>query len=444
MNTLTHLSLCTGIGGIDLAAEWAGFKTVAQCEIDDYASRVLAKNFKGVPNLNDIRTVDNARLRAIGVDPEAITLLSAGFPCQPYSLAGKGRGDGDERDLWGEVKRCIGEIKPRWFVGENTPGLFARANQRYFKRILADLAEMGYRVSWGIWGACDVGAPHKRARVFICAHRHTDGELYEKKSEVYAKNTSACGVRGNVSDAVRERSMDKRTQIDTTEIGESTFGNALELCSSIPDTASDELGLYGSAEETQKTASCGSNNRRRTQGYAIGERWETEPDVGRVVDGIFKVLYGDRINEQVSGKKGGTKKGSNGKMRNLRVNKWAKPTSCRLQRLYGSYRAMFGLSCKNTQYTSQKSGDMSCVRQDIHPVVFNKRAQTMQSKMRENIRKNMCNETLAWWEMEPAIPRVTEQIKNRVDKLRCLGNAVVPQQIYPLLKEIADYEIQGD
>ena len=167
---LTHVSLCSGIGGIDLAAEWAGFTTVAQCEIDEYASKVLKKNFKGVPNLHDIRTVTNARLREYGIDPASITVLSAGFPCQPYSLAGKGKGDGDERDLWGEVARCIGEIKPRWFVGENTPGLFARANQRYFKRILAGLAALGYSVSWGIWGACDVGAPHRRDRVFIVAY----------------------------------------------------------------------------------------------------------------------------------------------------------------------------------------------------------------------------------------------------------------------------------
>ena len=178
--SLTHVSLCTGIGGIDLAAEWAGFTTVAQCEIDDYASRVLAKNFKGVPNLHDIRTVTNARLRECGVEPGDITVLSAGFPCQPYSLAGKGRGDSDSRDLWGEVKRCIGEIKPRWFVGENTPGLFARANQRYFKRILADLAEMGYRVSWGIWGACDVGAPHKRDRVLLPTPTASEGFAYTR------------------------------------------------------------------------------------------------------------------------------------------------------------------------------------------------------------------------------------------------------------------------
>lgn len=179
--SLTHFSLCTGIGGIDLAAEWAGFTTIGQCEIDDYASRVLEKNFKGVPNFHDIRTITNERLREKGVDPESITVLSAGFPCQPYSLAGKGKGDGDERDLWGEVKRCIGELKPKWFVGENTPGLFARANQKYFRRILTDLTEMGYNVAWGIWGACDVGAPHKRERVFLCARNSGMASKRSKK-----------------------------------------------------------------------------------------------------------------------------------------------------------------------------------------------------------------------------------------------------------------------
>lgn len=171
MRKLTHLSLCSGIGGIDLAAERAGFQTVGQCEIDEYASKVLAKNFKGVPNLHDIRTVTNRRLRELGIPTgNDLTILSAGFPCQPYSLAGKGLGDSDSRDLWGEVARVIGEVRPKWFVGENTPGLFSRENQRYFRRILNDLSSLGYSVGWGIWGACDVGAPHKRNRVFFIAH----------------------------------------------------------------------------------------------------------------------------------------------------------------------------------------------------------------------------------------------------------------------------------
>lgn len=198
---MKHLSLCSGIGGLDLAAEWAGFETAAQCEIDEYASKVLAKNFPGVPNLHDIRTVTNERLAGFGIAAAEITVISAGFPCQPYSLAGKGRGDRDERDLWGEVARVVGEIRPRWFVGENTPGLFARSNQRYFRRVLGDLAALGYSVGWGIWGACDVGAPHKRERVFFVANsdreRRDSGEAAtERACETFEKkrHVESCGT----------------------------------------------------------------------------------------------------------------------------------------------------------------------------------------------------------------------------------------------------------
>ena len=258
MGKLTHFSLCSGIGGLDLAAEWAGFETVAQCEIDEYASKVLAKNFKGVPNLHDIRTVTNERLAEFGIDGKEITVISAGFPCQPYSLAGKGRGDRDSRDLWGEVARVLGEIRPPWFVGENTPGLFARQNQRFFRRVLDDLTALGYSVGWGIWGACDVGAPHRRERVFFIANR-------------------------NISDATIER-------CDSDEIQRGEFkesGVQFErVCSSIPYSASDIVGMFGSEGETQRPRGSRSDNGNRTQRDASGEWWQVEPDVGRVVNGI--------------------------------------------------------------------------------------------------------------------------------------------------------------
>lgn len=175
-------------------------------------------------------------------------MLSAGFPCQPYSFAGKGKGDGDERDLWGEVARCIGEIKPRWFVGENTPGLFARANQRYFKRILADLAALGYSVSWGIWGACDVGAPHQRKRVFIVG-RNADGKNDETQCEVCKReNTDAGGDSRN-----------------------------------FPDANGYGVGQFGEQKEIEKVRRREDNKRRRAKENAIGRWWQTEPDVGRVV-----------------------------------------------------------------------------------------------------------------------------------------------------------------
>ena len=270
MGKLTHFSLCSGIGGLDLAAEWAGFETVAQCEIDEYASNVLAKNFKGVPNLHDIRTVTNERLAWYGIDGKEITVVSAGFPCQPYSLAGKGRGDRDSRDLWGEVARVLGGIKPPWFVGENSPGLFARQNQRFFRRVLDDLTALGYSVGWGIWGACDVGAPHRRERVFFIANRNISDATIERcnSNEIQRGEFTESGDEKNT-----RRVQESRVQFE-------------RVCGSILYSASDIVGMFGSEGETQRPRGSRSDNGNRTQRDASGEWWQTEPNVDRVVDGV--------------------------------------------------------------------------------------------------------------------------------------------------------------
>lgn len=165
---LTHFSLFSGIGGIDLAAEWAGFKTIGQCEFADYPFEVLEKNFSGVPKWRDVRdvTIKSIRERGIG----EVTLLSGGFPCQPHSLAGKRRASSDERDLWPEYKRIISEVRPKWVLGENVPGLLSSENGRFFRGILRDLSEMGYSIGWGTYGANLVGAVHRRERVFLVAY----------------------------------------------------------------------------------------------------------------------------------------------------------------------------------------------------------------------------------------------------------------------------------
>lgn len=297
MKALTHFSLCSGIGGLDLAAEWAGFKTVAQCEIDEYASKVLAKNFKGVPNLHDIRTVTNERLAEYGIDGKGITVISAGFPCQPYSLAGKGRGDSDSRDLWGEVARVLGEIKPRWFVGENTPGLFARQNQRFFRRVLDDLTALGYSVGWGIWGACDVGAPHRRDRVFIVG-RNSDSVCEQEKSEIQERqNAEPCGVCGNIPDAASERCDSNEIQRgEFTESGNEKNARRVQEsrmqfericgCVSNPGSEWENERRDGESSEATTAETEWDNYGRRAEKYVGGEWWQTEPDVGRLADGV--------------------------------------------------------------------------------------------------------------------------------------------------------------
>lgn len=181
---LTHLSLFSGIGGLDLAAEWAGFCTVGQCEWADYPTKVLEKHWPDVPRWRDIRTLGGDSFYERTGLP-TVDLISGGFPCQPHSLAGQRKASGDERDLWPEMRRVIGEIGPRWVVGENVRGILSSENGRFFRRILRDFANMGYCVGWGVTSAAAVGAVHRRERVAIIAHHNSESmdgiRLYDRQ-----------------------------------------------------------------------------------------------------------------------------------------------------------------------------------------------------------------------------------------------------------------------
>lgn len=178
---LRHLSLFSGIGGLDLAAEWAGVETVGQCEFADYPTKVLEKHWPNVPRWRDMRDVTIESVRDRGI--ERVDIISGGFPCQPHSLAGKRLSSCDERDLWPEYKRVVSEIKPRWVVAENVWGLLSSENGRFFRGILRDFAGMGFNVGWLTYPASWVGAIHRRARVFIVANsnRERRGSMGENK-----------------------------------------------------------------------------------------------------------------------------------------------------------------------------------------------------------------------------------------------------------------------
>ena len=160
---LSHFSLFTGVGGIDLAAEWAGFHAVGMCEIDEYCRKVLDKHWPDVPKWRDIFELTGEEI----IDRcGEIGLISGGFPCQPYSEAGTKKGAGDKRHLWPEAIRIIREVKPRWFVGENVRN-FAKMG---LDEALSDLEAAGYTARAVIFPACSVGSPHERNRLFLVAN----------------------------------------------------------------------------------------------------------------------------------------------------------------------------------------------------------------------------------------------------------------------------------
>lgn len=170
--SLTHLSLFSGIGGLDLAAEWAGFETVGQCEFADYPYKVLEKHWPDVPKWRDVHGLTAADFTA-RTGLETVDCISGGFPCQPHSVAGKRKASADERDLWPEYRRIIGEIKPRWVVAENVPGLLSSEDGRFFRGILRDFADMGFDVGWATFPASWVGATHRRERIFTIANANS-------------------------------------------------------------------------------------------------------------------------------------------------------------------------------------------------------------------------------------------------------------------------------
>lgn len=165
------LDLFSGIGGFSLGLERAGMQTVAFCEIDPFCRKVLAKHWPSVPCYTDIRALTAARIRADGISVDAIC---GGFPCQDVSLAGRRAGMGETRSgLWSEYRRLISELRPRYIVVENTPGLLSLG----MGTVLGDLAELRYDAEWYGIPAAYVGADHIRDRVWIIAYPY-DGESF--------------------------------------------------------------------------------------------------------------------------------------------------------------------------------------------------------------------------------------------------------------------------
>lgn len=166
---MIHGSLFSGIGGFDLAAEWMGWTNAFHCEIDPWNRKVLHKNFPNATQYDDITTTDFSIWRG------KIDIITGGFPCQPYSQAGKRLGKEDARHLWPRMLRVIREVRPTYVVGENVGGLLTWNAGLVFDEVQTDLEATGYEVQSFVLPACGVNAPHKRDRVWIVAHRTNAG-----------------------------------------------------------------------------------------------------------------------------------------------------------------------------------------------------------------------------------------------------------------------------
>ena len=283
--TWRMLDLFSGIGGFSLAAQWCWgdeLEIVAFCEIDKFCQKVLRKHWPDVPIIEDVRdvTLENAiwRRKESGSErwtsdkSSKVQLLTGGFPCQPFSVAGKQKGKEDNRFLWPEMFAVIKEIRPRWVVAENVAGIIRMA----LDDCLSDLEGEGYSTQAIIIPACAVNAPHRRDRVWIVA--------YTKQS---------CG-RGRFSERL-SNSDGKTTRTESESLqsrnGQTYSGDIKQGSQDVADsfinttrTAHGTASNKRRADSQQDKQNCMGNdfgNGGQTFGW-----WSTEPDVGRVAHGV--------------------------------------------------------------------------------------------------------------------------------------------------------------
>ena len=302
---LTHLSLFSGIGGLDLAAEWAGFTTVGQCEWADYPTKVLEKHWPDVPRWRDIHDLDLDTFRS-RTGLRTVDVISGGFPCQPFSVAGKQKGKGDERYLWPEMLRVIREVKPAWVVGENVLGILRIAAPDVTK----GLEREGYNVVLLDYEAAAVGALHRRERIAFVGslsansmHNGFNGAEITGSAEQggTASQTGAgasmqsaglceCGIRGGVGVLAHRNGKSVQSTIECKDAARSagfTNGGAMAHSGSEGLQRMQFSGARSIETGEGRARSHGATTERRYDGRpGTPPQWEPEPSVGRVAYGV--------------------------------------------------------------------------------------------------------------------------------------------------------------
>ena len=191
------IDLFSGIGGFSLAGRWMGWETIQFCEIDKYCQGILNQHFPNVPIHNNIKTLKGEQIKT---KPNEPIILVGGFPCQPYSVAGKRKGKEDERHLFPEMLRIIREVRPQYVVGENVAGIVSWDGGLVFEEVQSDLEAEGYEVQAFILPAVSVGAPHRRDRVWFIAkntNRSFNGGLQTKRNKWQHRHFSPASKMGN-------------------------------------------------------------------------------------------------------------------------------------------------------------------------------------------------------------------------------------------------------
>jgi len=403
MQKLKILDLFSGLGGFSLGLERTGrYKTVAFCEIDKYCTLLLQKHWKGIKVYNDVKKITKEGFEADGI--ESPDIITGGFPCQPFSVAGKQKGTSDDRHLWPEMFRIIKAFKPRFVIGENVPGIVNIQDGVVFETVCTDLESQGYEVQPFNIPAAAVGAPHQRKRIWIIATL-ADSVSNDERREISRSDEE----KGRVQEEHRSKDSASGIFSRTSEIRKSNngyeamenSGRTLQQGSSIREKNEDEVGKENANQHQRSSSSSESNVANADTRLSDGQKKELQSRGQASISSREGENVANAKSISSDGREIGQHSEESREKRKIGIEvggvssdrqKLANTDSERLERLGQSSRQF-----------NETSSSTSCSEERQRQV------------------------GQGWWEFEPNVGRVAHGVPGRVHRLKALGNSIVPQ-----------------
>ena len=438
------LDLFSGLGGFSLGLERTGhFKTIAFCDNDKFSKLILDKHWKGVKIYDNVKEITKEKFVADGIQfPDIIT---GGFPCQPFSVAGKQKGTSDDRHLWPEMFRIIKAFKPRYVIGENVRGIINIQDGVVFETVCTDLESEGYEVQPFIIPAAGVGAPHRRERVWIIA-TNTDNA----RDRASQHETNEVGQKTN-------EGRQGQSQFESSRYGENVEDSrrTLRQGSELRETNEDEV-REGYANQHQRSGSTSESNvananSERPQGH--GEEYELRKDSQEIkASGSSSSAREDVANANINGTKRNQPEDRQGSRTQQSGEDVADTEQSRSSsESIGNIGSMEEESSKEKERGNQPSVRTSTRSTDVADTQI-KRLERFRESSSEFKQEGTTSKSSngqqgkmdqGWWDVEPNVGRVAHGVSGRVHRLKGLGNSIVPQIAEEIGRAIIKAEKKG-
>ncbi len=453
MQKFKILDLFSGLGGFSLGLERTGrYKTVAFCEIDKYCTLLLQKHWKGVKIYNDVKKITKEGFEADGI--ESPDIITGGFPCQPFSVAGKQKGTDDDRHLWPEMFRIIKAFKPRFVIGENVPGIVNIQDGVVFETVCTDLESQGYEVQPFNIPAAAVGAPHQRKRIWIIAtlansvsndERREISRSYEEKGRVQEEYRSKDNTSGIFSGTSEIRKGNNRYEnVANTKNGRGQPSQS-ERWEGTKRGSIDSRGIEGERKNFSGTENVENPRRTLRQGSKFFDT--NEDEVGKENANQYQRSSSPsesnvaNATESRSSSKSIRDIGSmeeKGSREEEARNQSSICTSTRSTKELADTKSISSDGREYREHQEKRSGQRK-IRRESSEELANTDSERLEGLRQSRSQFNETSSSTSrseeqqgqvdqgWWSVEPNVGRVAHGVPGRVHRLKALGNSIVPQ-----------------